>query len=173
MIVPGVEKVPALNSGGQFGSFPFGPHLGCASHNAYLFESTDGCYPYGAGCIPPPGPTADPSLALVREKLQTIEETQSEDGLARDEQCTACPPVAANGDAQCCTWGHNGLPVPVTVGGCAMPKDDDKSVKTVEQTDGIEMTQFKGEQFAKDTATKTCDEQREPDHLVKEMSVLL
>uniref|UniRef100_A0A6P6XSM9 Protein PIEZO homolog n=1 Tax=Dermatophagoides pteronyssinus TaxID=6956 RepID=A0A6P6XSM9_DERPT len=74
----------------EFASFAaFAPHLVC--HNAYLFDSTDPCYatPISSyGCHPPTIPPTVPnnqqqqaaSMALVREKLQTIEESQSEDG---------------------------------------------------------------------------------------------
>ncbi|KAH9420372.1 hypothetical protein DERP_013820 [Dermatophagoides pteronyssinus] len=76
----------------EFASFAaFAPHLVC--HNAYLFDSTDPCYatPISSyGCHPPNIPPTVPnnqqqqqqaaSMALVREKLQTIEESQSEDG---------------------------------------------------------------------------------------------
>lgn len=78
----------------DFASFAaFAPHLVC--HNAYLFNSTDPCYaaPLSFGCHSPihqmnqtltnpmnNGAADQESMLLVREKLQTIEESQSEDG---------------------------------------------------------------------------------------------
>nr|XP_046919810.1 uncharacterized protein LOC124499868 [Dermatophagoides farinae] len=76
----------------EFASFAaFAPHL--VYHNAYLFDSTDPCYatPMGSyGCHPQTVQNNQhqqqqqqqqaASMALVREKLQTIEESQSEDG---------------------------------------------------------------------------------------------
>ena len=83
MIAPGDKGTTT----GQFTSFI--PHIGC--HNAFIFESSDGCYGYGSGCMTStPTAPADPSLALMREKLQTIEETQAED-------------VAQSGAHDCCT----------------------------------------------------------------------
>lgn len=64
----------------EFASYAFGPHIAC-----HLFEPTDPCYatPLGYGyhtTATMPLEQQQASLALVREKLQTIEECQSEDG---------------------------------------------------------------------------------------------
>lgn len=100
----------------EFASFAaFAPHLMC--HNAYLFDTTDPCYatPIGYGCHPaanvaPIGTNQQQqqaaSMALVREKLQTIEESQSEDGSSTTNvNMAGCAPMNSismdsyNGDA--------------------------------------------------------------------------
>lgn len=80
--VIGQSTADLFNS--DFAAYATFGHLAC--HNAYLFDATDPCYatPMAYGCHAQSGPL-DPaqqqaSLALVREKLQTIDECQSEEG---------------------------------------------------------------------------------------------
>ncbi|KAJ6215542.1 hypothetical protein RDWZM_010042 [Blomia tropicalis] len=105
------SSIPLANQYGSSGYSPFGPHIGC--HNAYIFESADGCYAYGTSCLQPPNGQSsslvnDPSLALVREKLQTIEETQSMDGHVLDSNghqimtcCSAATPTPTTNEDNC------------------------------------------------------------------------
>jgi len=139
VIAPGDKTVGT----GQFASFL--PHMGC--HNAYIFESADGCYAYGTGCLTPgsnAAATNDPSIALVREKLQTIEETQSEEGNL--DQCSNC--VATDSRPSCCMSStpplvnsapNDLLRSPSTED--ALGTNDDKQ-PLENKGDGIEMMQF-------------------------------
>lgn len=141
VIAPNGEKVLPSTGGVQFPVPPFsafGSHALTGCHAPFLFESVDGCV-YG-GCLQgPPANGVDPSLALVREKLQTIEETQSEDGGAGANLtngqlplnqtgeasggggggCASCSAAMAASDKQCsCSWGHG---IITSSGPCGSP----------------------------------------------------
>ena len=174
VIAPGAEKVPTAAP--PFSPFPpFGPHIGC--HNAYIFESADGCYAYGAGCITSAS-VNDPSLAMVREKLKTIEETQSDDGTHghHHTECSGCAAVA-NGERPCCMASDvpNGVPFDTMPGAPverAPPVPDDDSErnssngKLTENSDGIEMLQF-------DKDRETPKKDIETEHNAKDVSEIL